>query len=58
MDEGRTATVALGVAVGIIGFVGWNVWLRYGGWYAFACIIGMVLLWFAVCKTAAWFADR
>ena len=58
MEEGRTAYVALGVAAGIIGIVGWNVWTSYGGIAAIASMIGAVLLWHAVCKTAAWLGER
>jgi hypothetical protein len=53
MDEGRTASVALGVAAGIIGIVGWNVWTSYGGIAAVASMIGAVLLWHA-----AWLGER
>jgi hypothetical protein len=55
MDEGRTASVALGAAARIIG---WNVWTSYGGIAAVASMIGVVLLWHAVCQTAAWLGER
>jgi hypothetical protein len=58
MDEGRTASLALGAAAGIIGIVGWNVWASCGGIAAIASMIGAVPLWHAVCKTAAWLGER
>jgi hypothetical protein len=58
MDEGRTASVTLGVAAGIIGIVGWNVWTNYGGIAAVASMFGAVLLLHAICKTAAWLGER
>ena len=58
MDEGRTAAIVLGIAAGIIGVVGWNVWISYGGVPAIASMIGAVLLWHVVCKTTAWLGER
>jgi hypothetical protein len=56
--DGRTAAVVLGIAAGIIGVVGWNVWTSYGGIAAIASMIGILLAWQAVCKTAKWLGER